>query len=104
MLIIPRLYFGRMPRSTSVPSNTSFSQNYVALCQVHSLPISAEVLTPQLDSDLSLVVDGTRIKRYLLEIPDFRDDDWVPIIKALRKDASLHNIILFSNICILLIN
>lgn len=47
----------------SVPSSNSFSQNYVALCQVHSLPISSEVLTPQLDSESLLVLDVTRIKR-----------------------------------------
>ena len=60
-----------MPRSTTIPSNNTFSQNYVALCQVHSLHISSEVVTPQLDSDSLLHIDLTRIKRF-----DFSDTEF----------------------------
>lgn len=77
-----------MTKSINPPTPTSFSQVYVAYCHVHSLPVSVDILTPQLDADATLYLEVEKLKR---------DEDWVPVMKSLRKDASLKNILFFSN-------
>ena len=66
----------------------SFSQSYIAYCQVHSLPVSPDILSPFLESESALYLEIQRMKR---------DEDYIPVIKALKKDTSLKSIILYSD-------
>ena len=66
----------------------SFSQNYVTFCQIHSIPASTDILTLALDSKGILWIEIEKLKR---------DQDWVPIMKAIKKDKSLREFVLYSN-------
>jgi hypothetical protein len=79
-------------RASSAPQSKvqqpSFSQSYIAFCNVHSLPVSGDILTPDLDATATLSVEVDRVKK---------DEDWVPFMKALRRDTTLLCIHLYSN-------
>lgn len=66
----------------------SFSQSYIAFCNVHSLPVSGDILSPDLDATSTLSLEVDRVKK---------DEDWVPLMKALRRDTTLLRIHLYSN-------
>ncbi|KAI8924158.1 hypothetical protein BC831DRAFT_467086 [Entophlyctis helioformis] len=68
--------------------STSFGRTYFSLCELHSLPVMTEVMTPALESKNHLYVDVDRVRR---------DEDWSPLLKALRQNRDLTQIYVFSN-------
>ena len=77
-----------IPIVTSSLASTNFTQSYISLCHIQSLPLSSCVLSASLDTHNSLTVDLEKLKK---------DEDYGPLLKALRKDASLNEIHFFSN-------
>ena len=65
-----------------------FGNSYFSLCQLHSVPIITDLLTPSLESNNHLYLDVDKVKR---------DQDWDPILKALKLSTDLKHIHIFSN-------
>ena len=67
---------------------TTFGKTYFSLCQLHSLPILTELMTPALESRNELYLDVERIKK---------DEEWTPLLKAIRENRDLSQIHIYSN-------
>ncbi|KAJ3040140.1 hypothetical protein HK097_002648, partial [Rhizophlyctis rosea] len=59
---------------------TTFGQSYFSACALRSQPVRADVVGPELEMKAVLCVDVDRLKR---------DEDWDPVLAALRHDSTL---------------
>ncbi|KAI9342591.1 hypothetical protein BDR26DRAFT_859221 [Obelidium mucronatum] len=69
--------------------STPFGQTYFQACQSRQSPVLAQVISPALELKRHLHIDVDGIKR---------EEDWEPIMKALRKNEDLKEIRLRSNL------
>ncbi|KAJ3331098.1 Centrosomal protein of 78 kDa [Blyttiomyces sp. JEL0837] len=68
--------------------STHFGQAYYNACQQRQSPILAQVISPSLEMSNCLHLDADKIKK---------EDDWIPVMKAIKVNRDLKEIRLFSN-------
>ncbi|KAL2913412.1 hypothetical protein HK105_207024 [Polyrhizophydium stewartii] len=68
--------------------SSSFGRAYFSLCQLHSIPVLTQVMTPALEAHNHLYLDVDRVRR---------DEEWGPLLRAIHQNRDLAQIFIFSN-------